>query len=439
MKEIINLARNKAEKAEVLVFRNRSTPVQFSRGELQKISKKDTVGVGLRLIKDGRLGFATSSSTEDTEIVDRALDAAQFGEEIDLTFPEQSEPEEAEAYDPYLASLTEEELIADSSEIMNKMAAFDPSIPLDLRVGQSELEVEITNSEGLDGKYSKTGFSTFVSTRSPQGFSEVRRAYSSSRYFSFPELWLSELTERHHQAQNRMQVPTGKMPVIFSPGTFGALILRLIVGINGSSINQGISPLEDKLGDKLFDTSLNIYEQPHRTWGLLSCPFDDEGVPTQSKAIVDEGVLKHFLYDLKSGKEAGKESTGNGFKRQLFGGGITALPSPAPTNLVIPGGTTPLAEMIAGIDEGILIEGVMGAHTGNIPAGEYSLNINPGFYIKNGRIVGKATDAMVSGNIYESLTKIGDFSSEQGLLAMFGPMGYAPYVMLPEASVTGKG
>lgn len=438
MEDILKLAAQKADAAEVVVIRERETPVSFERGQLNRISKKDTAGVALRLIKDGRLGFATSTTLDDSKLVDRALATADFGEQLNIKFPNQ-EFAEVESHDDYLASLTEEELIDDAHSIMDRIAAFDPSIPIDLFITQTEKTIEIGNSSGFRGSYSTTNLGTMISTRSPQGFREVARGYSSSRYFSFPEIWLAQLAERHHQAQKKQSVPTRKMPVIFSPGTFGTLIIRLLAGIDGTRLNSGTSPLEGKIGEKLFDEKLSITEDPHRTWGIFSCPFDDEGVATAPKEIVKDGVLKSYLYDLKSAKEAGCESTGNGFKRGFWSSGAGDKPTPATTNLVIPGGATPLADMIAQIDEGILIEGVMGAHTGNILAGEFSLNINPGFYIKDGKIAGRATDAMASGNIYKVLTSIKALSSEQGLLAMFGPIGYGPYVLLPEISVTGKG
>jgi len=438
MEDILKLAAQKADAAEVVVMRDKETPVMFERGQLNKISKKDTTGVALRLVKDGQLGFATSTTLEDPGLVERALATAKFGEKIDVNFPNEGFTD-VESYDEYLASLTEEELIDDAHSIMDKMAAFDPAIPIDLFISQSEKGIEVGNSSGFRGNYTRTNLGIMISTRSPQGFREVARSYLSSRYFSFPEMWISQLVERHHQAQNRKSVPTKKMPVIFSPGTFGTLVVRLLAGIDGSNLNAGTSPLEGKIGKKLFDEKLSILEDPHRSWGLFSCPFDDEGVPTSPKEIVKDGVLKSYLYDLKSAKDAGCKSTGNGFKRGFWSAGAGDKPTPTPTNLVIPGGAIPLTDLIGQIDEGILIEGVMGAHTGNINAGEFSLNINPGFYIKDGKIAGRATDAMASGNIYQALTNIEALSSEQGLLAMFGPIGYGPYVMLPDVSVTGKG
>ncbi len=438
MENILKLAAQKADSAEVVVMRDKETPVFFERGEINKISKKDTTGVALRLIKDGRLGFATSTTLDDSRLVERALATAQFGERIEIDFPNR-EISEVESYDAYLASLTEEELIDDAHSIMDRMAAFDPSILVDLYINQTEKEIEIGNSSGFRGKYNKTNLGIMLSTRSAQGFREGGSGYSSSRYFTFPEMWLAQLAERHHQAQKRQSVPTKKMPVIFSPGTFGTLVTRLLAGIDGTNLNAGTSPLEGKIGKKLFDDKLSILEDPHRTWGIFSCPFDDEGVPTNPKEIIKDGVLQSYLYDLKSAREAGCESTGNGFKRGFWSSGAGDKPTPTPTNIVIPGGAVPLADIIGKLDEGILIEGVMGAHTGNINAGEFSLNINPGFYIKDGKISGRATDAMASGNIYETLTNIEAMSSEQGLLAMFGPIGYGPYVLLPEVSVTGKG
>ncbi len=437
MKNLLQLIRQKGDSGEIVALREREIPVSFERGVLQKINKKDTYGLAVRIINNGRLGFATASSPQDHSVVQKAADICEFGDPVELNFPAE-DITSVECFDDRLAELTEKELIAEARRVLDLMTAYDDSIPANVSAQIRENTMEIVNTTGLEESYKKTALIFSLSTLSPQGFFETAKSHASTRYFTVPERWVEELVLRHQQGQNRLNIPTGKMPVIFAPETFGTLIYRLLAGIDGSNLNAGISPLDGKLEQKLFCDSFNIHEDPHRPWGIWSCPFDDEGVPTSAKEIIKDGVLKSFLYDLRQATEAGTKSTGNGFKRGLFGGGISAQPAPAASNLIIPPGTQPLADIISDLAEGLLVESVMGAHTGNIPAGEFSLNVARGYYIKNGKIQGKAIDTMVAGNIYETLTKIENYSSETGLLSMFGPIGYGPHVLIPEVSVTGK-
>ena len=120
------------------------------------------------------------------------------------------------------------------------------------------------------------------------------------------------------------------------------------------------------MGEKLFDSKISVIDDATVDGRFDSAPYDAEGVAHRRNAFIENGVLKGFYYDLKTAAQSGVESTGNG-SRGLFG-----PPNPAPTNLMIGAGETQLADMIAGIDEGLLIEDVLGLGQGNIISGAFS-------------------------------------------------------------------
>lgn len=438
MKNLLDRGKKLADQAEIHVVDCKEIPVTYDQNTFKSINKKNTRDISLRLIKDSCLGFASTTHLNDTEVVDRALEQAPFGEDVAFDFPAEHPAEDTVIFDQRLSRITEEDLIEHIYDTIDAVAAYDASIPLRIQFISREITVQIANTNGLHQEYKKTALSASIYTLSPQGFIESICYYAAGRLFRIPDGAIKNLIQRHQQAQTRLPVPTKKMPVIFTPRAFGALIYRLLEAIKGTNLNTGVSPLEDQLGETIFDTNLNLKEEPHKPYGLFSCPVDDEGIPTQGKEIITAGILKSFLYDLKTGTEAGKESTGNGFKRSLIGEGFREPPTPHATNLFIPPGTRSLNQLINQMEEGLLVDTVMGAHTGNIFAGEFSLNVGCGYYIKNGNIQGKAVDTMVSGNIYEVLQEIPDYSSELGLLFMFEPMGYGPDVLVSSVSVTGK-
>jgi len=145
--------------------------------------------------------------------------------------------------------------------------------------------------------------------------------------------------------------------------------------------------------------------------------------------LVEKGVLKSFIYDLKTAAQSGIESTGNA-SRSLF-----SPPVPSFTNLVIQSGRTPLKDILSGIDEGILVENLLGVGQGNTISGAFSNPLALAFKIVKGKIVGRVKDLSIAGNIYDLLKNVGGVSQEaQWVNSSF----YVPYVLLPEMNVMAK-
>ncbi len=160
-----------------------------------------------------------------------------------------------------------------------------------------------------------------------------------------------------------------------------------------------------------------------------SASYDDEGVPHRRNTLVENGVLKGFIYDLKTAGQAGVESTGNGSR------GLFYPPDPSFTNIVLQPGQTPLKEIIASIDEGILVESLLGLGQGNIISGAFSNPLALAFKIEKGEIVGRVKDLSIAGNIYDLLKDVAAVSQEaQWVFNSF----YAPYILIPEMNVAGK-
>ncbi|MGL5192897.1 MAG: metallopeptidase TldD-related protein, partial [Chroococcales cyanobacterium] len=137
------------------------------------------------------------------------------------------------------------------------------------------------------------------------------------------------------------------------------------------------------------------------------CEFDDEGTPTSANTLIENGVLNGFYWDRRWAARAGLQSTGNGFR-----GGLSR-PGPDLVNLCVNAGSTSTADLIAGVKEGLIVEQVLGAGQSNQLAGEFSINLDLGYKIENGEIVGRVKNTMVAGSIFEAFDNLVDFSSER--------------------------
>ncbi len=221
--------------------------------------------------------------------------------------------------------------------------------------------------------------------------------------------------------------PVGRrMQVLFLPPTLYALIRRLSEGTNAKNVYEKTSPLKDRLGKRVLSERLTISNHPLNDQVPGARAFDDEGTPCQNLPLFQVGVLKNFYCDLCYGNKLGVPPTGNGFRAD-----ITAKPVPTLEHLTIEPGDKSLAELIGMMKKGIIVGGAMGAHSGNILNGEYSIGLAPGIYVEEGEIAGRVKDAMVTGNVYETMQDV--VAIENRVSCSY--MGRFPAVLFGDASV----
>jgi PmbA protein len=171
------------------------------------------------------------------------------------------------------------------------------------------------------------------------------------------------------------------------------LLFALRLGFNGKNVFLGASPLAGRLGEKIADEIFSITDNPLIDYAGGSGKYDDEGVPHQVTPLISDGVVKNFLYDLDTAGRAGAKSTGNGIGCN-------------PTNLVVKEGDMSYEEMVKNTKEGLLVHDFMGLGQGNPISGEFSINVQLGYKIEHGEVVGRVKDVMLTGNTYDALRNI---------------------------------
>jgi len=164
--------------------------------------------------------------------------------------------------------------------------------------------------------------------------------------------------------------------------------------------------------------------------GFASAPCDDEGVVHRRHALVDQGVVNGFVYDLKTAAQSGVSSTGNG-TRDLF-----SPPSPGMSNLLVEGGQRSAVDLLAGVKDGLWVERVLGLGQGNILSGSFSNPVSLAYRIVGGEIVGRVKDAAIAGNSYELLQDVDGLSCDTEWVYSTHNL---PHVLLPDVSVAAHG
>lgn len=436
MQRILELALQRAEQAEVLAVKSRTTAFNCYNYLSSDVLDKDLSEISIRVVKDGRLGASRGSMTARPEdLVEGALRAADFGAEANFKFPAEKSSLKSEIFDDRLANLTVDEIARDGETIIQATRSRAPDIPLNLYLENTVKDVSILNSSGKDESYTMTIYTICLLHMFEKSKEGINKEIVSCRYFVFPEEKIDELVEEYNYTLKPAQVPTRPMPVIFRTTATWSLLYRVLVGVNGTNYIKDITPLKEKLGQRIFPEMVTLVDDPIRPWCAGSVPFDDEGVPTKRKMIVEKGFLRNFIFDLDSGGKSGKGSTGNGFKRSMWERGIDISPNPRFTNLVLEAGDWDYRDMVRDVEEGIVINDVIGFHSGNMLQGEFSMNVGIGGYIKNGKVVGRAMDTMVAGNVYEDFFNL----KALGKTIEYNPQAYTPDMYFGKMSVSGTG
>jgi PmbA protein len=407
MERILELAGKKAQKAEIFRIDKHSEPACFYSGKLSSLESERAISIGLRVIVDGHLGFSSTTHPDEIEgLVKRAVEAAQYGPQTDLNLPSLNHDfGKGEFFDPAVSSLTTRQIIETGREMIDIVQSKFPDVNLEVEVTKESNRISIMNTNGGRVSYEKTIFQAFLNVLLilESDRAELEHTSTGTCFNNAPQQMARDAVWRFQQCHRVAPVETKKMTVVFSSLGFRGLFVPLFYGFNGDLVSRNLSLLAGKMGEPIVDSRITLLDDP--TCPVLpgSCPVDDEGVPAVKKILIEKGILRNFIYDLRSAGKAGVKSGGNGFKKSSLytGFSIDAQPNPTPSNFVILGGDVSRDDLIRSIKEGIIVDDTMGAGQGNNLNGEFSMNVALGYKIENGEIAGRVKDVMVAGNIYE--------------------------------------
>ena len=405
MEALLEIAKRVSDQVEIYSLEQTIDSVSFEDAKLKDIDSKLQSGTSLRIAKDGKLGFAfTRNLISGEELLQNALDSLSV--DVGFDFPLTQDPAQLDTYNPAIEALTNTDVVDECNRIC-EMLGPRRSGQINIEAERVTSRVRLMNSKGTDLSSRSSQYYCYAAIMYPGSYSSIGRLVAAKRFEKMPDEHLSFILDTYDKSLKEASPRGGKMKVLFLPGTIYGLMWRLASATNGKSIYEGISPLSDRLGDEVFDRQLTVYNDPLNDQFPGARSFDDEGTPCRYLPVVEDGVLKNFYYDLHYAHKLNASPTGHGFRSAMWGGDpITMKPTPSLDHGFIKPGDRSLSELIGSIDRGIIIAGVLGAHSGNIPNGDFSMGLSPGLYVEKGEIVGNVKDAMVAGNIYEVMKNV---------------------------------
>jgi PmbA protein len=423
LEKLLTLAqRAGAEDAEVYYSRSQSHPVFFEANRLKQLESSESEGTALRVWRGGCPGLAVAYGPVDPQVlVEKAIALSS------LNPPETPELNEARTQiaESVGKTLPVETLVEVGKKAIAQIREAYPEV---LCSGELECEEDQTillNSKGLHCEHQDTAISYYFGVEWIRG-EDFLAVYDGeySREKINPNQIVEQILQRLVWAKDNAPSPTGKVPVLFTPNAATMLWGTVIAALNGKRILEDSSPWSQKLGEPVLSELLTFSQDPK--FVPYDCPFDDEGTPTRSLILINQGKIEQFYSDRTIARHLGHPTTGNGFRPGLGG-----YPTPSLVNCIIESGKGSLPELISQMGNGLVIDQILGG--GPDISGDFSINVDLGYRIENGEIVGRVKDTMVAGNVYTILKQILALGSDR----QWNGSCYTPSVLLDGVSVVG--
>lgn len=398
-----------ADAVDAIAVDGTSVSIDVRAGVLEKAERSEGVDVGMRVFVGNRQACVSSSDAKTAtleQMAERAVamareapedphaglaDASQLAEDRDSTSLEMFDPTD----EPEPAELQADAARAEAAALENKGISQVQSAS----AGYSRRRIHLSASNGFSGGYTRSDRGLSCVAISGTG-ADMERDYDyDSRIFQADLRDADDIgrmaAARAVERTGARKPKTGSFPVLFDERIASSLVGHISQAINGAAIARGSSWLRDALGEQVLPKGISLIEDPRRPRAFSSRMFDAEGLATQRRAIIDDGVLTGWTLDLANARKLGLDSTANASR------GTSAPPSPSLSNLALTQGDQSRADLIRDMGTGLLVTSMIGS-TVNPNTGDYSRGAS-GFWVENGEITYPVNECTVAGNLRDML------------------------------------
>jgi PmbA protein len=403
-----------AREAEVYWESASTLGVELENGRIGTTGASQGQGAALRVLADGRLGFAyfTQPSQVDAAIT-QALAQAKHAPAKGYRLPAPSKPDAMPSrWDDRIAALQVDDAIALAQDLLRGAKEAAPKATV--AGGGASLDVglvAIASSHGVAvaDRWTKAGAA--ASLVLPDGERSVSASESRSSHRFDVDAGAVARTAAETVTSLAAPKPgrTGSVDVVLRPEAVAELVVDLAVSAaTGDDARRGKTVWSAKLGQAVAAAGLDLVDDSRVADAIGGTAFDDEGVPTKRLPILEGGVLRHYLYDSWDAHEHQESSTASAVRS-----GFKSRPETGTHHLVLSSPKArPVDKLVAGVDDGYLVESVLGAHTANPTTGEFSVTAGNVWRIHKGAIVGAASEIAVAGSLTDLLARVDGVGSE---------------------------
>lgn len=411
------------ELLEAYVGRSLSTDVRIYEGEVEHFVSAQTEGIGIRVIRNGRTGTSSCGTLDPTEIAEvlaEARDNLEYGEPDEwagMAEPDGMPVVPQNLWNEALAATTTARKIELAKSLERLTLARDARVRVDdSNYSDAFSETAVATTTGIrvagrengcylsvgtladDGDETQTGFG-FAVGRDVEALDVERAA--------------SEAVDRATRLLGATKPDSRRLTVVLDPFVT-AQFLGIIGGtLSGESVVKGRSLFAERIGEQVATPLFTLVDDPTNPLAYTATDIDGEGLAARRNVLIENGTLKMFVQSSYSARRMKTSTTGNGVR-----GGYGGSPSSGCLALQIVPGSRTQEELIAGVDDGILIQQVQGLHSGVNPvSGDFSTGA-AGILIKNGALGAPVREFTIASTLQRMLQDIAEVGGDLEWLPM---------------------
>ncbi|SKC91132.1 TldD/PmbA family protein [Maledivibacter halophilus] len=429
---------------EIYIQRRKNLNIKVFKSEIDKYSISDENGLSFRGVYKGKMGYSYTEKLDESSIdiiIKEAIDNAKIidSDDEEFIFEGSKEYKKINSFNDELESIPNEEKVKFTKSMEAAALREDERVTAVnyCMFGEEMIESTLINTKGLNLENKSNIAYAYISVmvKEDDDVKTGTKYIISNDYNKFDSKALAlEAVQKGISMLGAKSIKSDNYSVIIKNDTAASLIEAYTPVFSAENVQKGLSMLKGKVDKSIASSIITLIDNPFMNGGISTKAFDGEGVATKKKNIIENGILKTYLHNLKTARKDGAKSTGNGYKASY-----KSVVSIAPTNMYIENCNITYEKMIEGIEKGIIINSLQGLHAGvNTVSGEFSLSAN-GYLIENGKIIRPVNQITVAGNFYEMLKNVEAVGNDLEFTLPSGG-GYigSPSLKIKELSISGE-
>jgi PmbA protein len=429
------------EQAEAYAGEARHIEVKARGGEVESLSRSESRGVGVRVLVEGRLGYAWAADPEPEEaaalLVAARESAALASPDEGNVLPQAAEAEELPGlFREGQATLDPERKVSLALDLERATVSSRPEVTRveEVMYGDAVSRAALASTRGVEAAYGRTDC-WCVAMALAERDGEVQTGFSFRLARELEELPWEEAAEeaavRGARLLGSRKPSTERVPVILDPWAAASFLGVLARALSAEEVRKGRSLLANLVGERLASDAVTLVDDGRLPDGPAAAPVDDEGVPTSRTEIIDAGVLRGFLHNTGTATLAGTSSTGNASRPSYRG-----VPGVAPSNLFLQAGPEEPEAILRRAGRAVYVQDVKGVHSGANPvSGEFSVGAT-GLRVEGGALGEPLREMTIASTLPEVLKGVETVGSDLRFFPGGGALGTAT-LLVGEMTVAG--
>jgi PmbA protein len=397
------------EQVEVFLGRSHHTEVKVFDGAVESLSSADTQGVGVRVIVDGRQGFAYAASLDDAivaETLDEARDNAAFGtvdEFLGLASPDGVAPVDLDLFRPELAAFPADRKVEMALELERAVKAADARIRgvEAAEYGDSSSESAIASTAGVRATTRRSSCSIVASAMAGEGTETMTGSgYSVARTPEDLDMAkaVKDASEKATRLLGARKPASRRLTVLLDPSISSSFLGLISSGLSASSVIKGRSLFAGREGEAVAVPFLTLVDDPTEPLAWGAGRYDAEGLASRRNVLIENGVLQGFLHNSYTGRRCGVPSTASAVR-----GGYRSTPGVGSRALALTPGDRSQEQLMADVGDGLLVQSVTGLHSGANPvSGDFSVGVE-GLLFRDGAPAEPVREATIASTLQRML------------------------------------